>query len=272
MKIIQLTNMNHVQTMGYVFVADSGHVLVVDGGYTGNDIELRRVIDLAGGHVHLWLITHPHRDHHNAVMDLISSPQGIAYDRLGASHLTDEWALALNIADAEDLINWNAFADKLDDRYFEILPGQKFELGKMNIEVLSGSNPDLSVNAFNNQSCVFRITEKGFSMLVLGDLGIEGGRRLMNTGIDLKADAVQMAHHGQQGVEESFYQKVAPRYAFWPTPDWLWNNFIPGSDGEPGPFKTLEVRGWMKKMDAVNVTSMDHTIVFDTCTQTVKKL
>lgn len=44
MKIIQLTNMNQIQTMGYIFQADSGHVLVVDGRYTGNSEELGRII------------------------------------------------------------------------------------------------------------------------------------------------------------------------------------------------------------------------------------
>lgn len=271
MKIIQQTNMNYVQMMGYTFVADSGHVLVVDGGYTGNDGELRRIIESVGGHVDLWVITHPHCDHHNAVMDLLADPGNITYDRLGATRLSDEWGTALNIRDSDDLCKWNAFAKGLDERYFEILPGQKFELGSMTVEVLAGANPDLTVNPFNNQSCVLRITEGDFSMLVLGDLGAEAGRRLMDTGVDLKADAVQMAHHGQQGVEEEFYQAVAPKYAFWSTPDWLWINVWPNSDGKPGPFKTLEVRAWMEKLNTINITSMEYTVVFDTHTGTVEK-
>lgn len=268
MKIIQLTNMNQIQTMGYVFQADSGHVLVVDGGYTGNSEELGRIIRSVGARVHLWLITHPHRDHHNAVIDLINEDKAIAYDRLGASRLTNDWASNCIFEDREDIARWNAFADHLDERYFEILPGQRFELGSMTVQVLAGANPDLTMNPFNNQSCVFRITEGDFSMLILGDLGLEAGRRLMDTGIDLRADGVQMAHHGQQGVDEAFYQAVQPRYAFWPTPDWLWNNAIPGQDG-PGPFKTLEVRAWMEKLNTVNITSMDHTVVFDTHTRKV---
>ena len=268
MKIIQQTNMSITQMMGYTFVADSGHVLVVDGGYTGNDGELRRIINSVGGHVHLWLITHPHNDHHNAVMDLLSDPKEIAYDAIGTSRLSDEWADSLGVSDAKELIEWNAFAKTLDKRYFEILPGQRFELGTMAVEVLAGANPDLTMNPINNQSCVFRITEGDFSMLVLGDLGEEAGCRLMNTGADLRADAVQMAHHGQQGVNEDFYKAVMPTYAFWPTPDWLWDNILPNTDGKPGPFKTLETRSWMEKLNTVNITSMEHTIIFDTHTKT----
>lgn len=273
MKIIQQTNMTLTQMMGYTFVADSGHVLVVDGGYTGNDGELRRIIESVGGHVDLWLITHPHRDHHNAVIDLLSAPGNITYDRLGSSRLDDDWAVTVEPRDSDDLKTWNAFARGLDERYFEILPGQRFELGSMTVEVLAGTNPDLTMNPFNNQSCVFRITEGDFTMLVLGDLGVEAGRRLMDTGIDLKADAVQMAHHGQNGVEEAFYQAVAPTYAFWSTPDWLWNNIVYDKEGNhlPGHFKTLEVRAWMEKLNTVNITSMEHTVVFDTHTKKVEK-
>ena len=271
MKIIQQTNMTHTQMMGYTFVADSGHVLVVDGGYTGNDSELRRIIESVGGHVNLWLITHPHDDHHNAVIDLLSNPGSITYDQLGASRLSDDWGKALREGEAREFFHWKAFEQNLDERYFEILPGQKFELGSMTVEVLAGANPDITENPINNQSCVFRITEENFTMLVLGDLGIEAGRKLLDMGIDLRADAVQMAHHGQDGVEEAVYQAIAPKYAFWPTPDWLWNNIKPNSGGVPGTFKTLEVRAWIEKLNSINITSMEYTVIFDTHTKTVEK-
>ena len=60
MQIIQLTNMTYKQTMGYVFRAKTGEVLVVDGGHQGNHRELERVLTRCGGHVDLWLLTHPH--------------------------------------------------------------------------------------------------------------------------------------------------------------------------------------------------------------------
>ena len=272
MKIIQHTNMNPYQMMAYTIVTESGHVLVIDGGHTGNDTELKRVIKSVGGHVDLWLITHPHSDHHNAVMQVLSDPEGITYDRLGATWLPDEWDQPISEVELRELREWNAFARTLDERYFEIREGQVFQLGSLKIEVLAGANPDLTENFGNDQSCVFRLTEQGFTMLFLGDLGVLAGRRLMDKGYDLRADAVQMAHHGQQGVEEAFYQAVAPSYAFWPTPDWLWNNgpYLGGPAGT-GPFKTPEVIEWMGKLNTVNITSFDHTVVFDTVTKEIKE-
>ena len=84
--------MNDKQSMGYEIIAESGELLVIDGGYSGNEDELRRLIKSAGGHVNLWLITHPHCDHHNAVIGVLTEPQGITVDRIGTSMLPDSWA------------------------------------------------------------------------------------------------------------------------------------------------------------------------------------
>ena len=77
-----------------------------------------------------------------------------------------------------------------------------------------------------------------------------------------------MAHHGQNGVEEEFYQAIRPEWAFWPTPKWLWDNtpYLGGEAGT-GPFKTPEVIEWMKKLGTKNITCFDHTVMFDTQTK-----
>ena len=273
MKIIQQTNMTRKQSMGYVIQARSGHVLVVDGGAAGNEVELERLIKSVGGHVDLWLITHPHDDHHDAARLLLSSDTDISFDRLGSSLLPNEWGVSTGIpVDAQELADWNEFLPSIADKHFEIKEGQVFELGSMKVEVLAGANPDILTNPFNNQSCVFRLTEDDFTMLILGDLGVEAGKRLMEKGYDLRADAVQMAHHGQRGVDEAFYQAVKPTYAFWPTPLWLWVNsrskvIIPDSAN----FKTPETIEWTRKLGTVNIVSFSHTMMFDSETKEISK-
>lgn len=268
MQIIQLTNVTYKQTMGYVLKAKTGEVLVVDGGHHGNHRELERAILRCGGHVDLWLITHPHVDHYGAVIDLLHSQHDITFDRMGAGVLPDDWAADSEDGDGQELVNWNAFVPELGEKFFEIKEGQVFRLGSMTVEVLAGNNPDLKMNPINNQSCVFLVTEGDFSMIFLGDLGEEAGDRLLEKGYDLRADAVQMAHHGQNGVKESLYQAIGAKYAFWPTPLWLFVNsrtkqLIPDS----ATYKTPEVIGWMRKLKAVNIVTFDNTVMFDTETK-----
>jgi beta-lactamase superfamily II metal-dependent hydrolase len=136
----------------------------------------------------------------------------------------------------------------------------------MKVEVIAEANPEITENPVNNQSAVFRITENGFTFLVLGDLGVEAGEKLMKSGEILRADGVQMAHHGQQGVTEEFYQRIQPKYCFWPTPEWLWKNNVPNWN-----FKTPETASWMKKLNTVNILNFEYTVMFDTETKEVVK-
>ena len=91
MQIIQLTNMTYKQTMGYVFRAKTGEVLVVDGGHQGNHRELERVLTRCGGHVDLWLLTHPHADHYTAIIDLMKCGSDVTWDKFGAGVLPEGW-------------------------------------------------------------------------------------------------------------------------------------------------------------------------------------
>ncbi len=131
----------------------------------------------------------------------------------------------------------------------EVKLGEVIDIDGVRVEILSVKNPEIHVNAINNSSVVYRMSDKHKSVLFLGDLGVEGGEKLLHGeyGNRIHSDYVQMAHHGQNGVNEAFYQAVNPSYCLWPTPSWLWNNDI-GKGKNSGPFKTLEVRAWMDKL------------------------
>ena len=271
MKIIQQTNITRKQSMGYVLQARTGEVLVIDGGHIGNYLELERLIHSVGGHVNLWLVTHPHIDHYASIMDLLEL-NSVTYDRIGSTLLSDDWARSLEEpSETYELLKWNAYLPTLGEKLFELQAGQVFELGSMRVEILTAANPELTFNPLNNQSCAIRVTEDDFCIIFLGDMGVEAGRKLLASGYDLKADAVQMAHHGQEGVEEAVYQAIAPTYAFWPTPLWLWVNsrsrlLIPDS----ASFETPTTIEWMRKLKTVNVVSFTHTTMFDTATKEIK--
>ncbi len=72
--------------------------------------------------------------------------------------------------------------------------------------------------------------------------------RALYAGTDkLRADYIQMAHHGQNGVDRRFYEAVAPTGCLWCTPDWLWNNDV-GGGFNTHVFQAVTVRGWMDEM------------------------
>lgn len=263
--------MTPTQTMGYCVKAASGEVVMIDGGYDGNENEILRTLKTAGADtVELWFLTHPHCDHHDAVINLFTKPefaeeaQKLTVKRFYSSFIPDDF---IKISpDYANLQDWNRFAAGLTNLY-ELKKWLEFHVGSMTISVLSEKNPELTDNAANDQSCILMFEENGFKMLFLGDLGIQGGQKVLASGTDVGADAVQMAHHGQNGVNEEFYRKVNPRFTFWPTPIWLWNNNC-GKGFNSGPYRTVETRGWIEKIGAECITVLDGSVVFDTQTET----
>ena len=93
-----------------------------------------------------------------------------------------------------------------------------------------------------------RVWDDHKSVVFLGDLGEEGGRKLMNSEYmkDVDCDYLQMAHHGQAGCDKEFYDKATFRACLWPTPSWVYDNNL-GQGFNTGHLKTVEVRGWMEE-------------------------
>ena len=101
----------------------------------------------------------------------------------------------------------------------DITKGQEIQLGDIRAVVMNDPYL-LDVTSVNNSSVVYKFYLNGVSILVLGDLGPEGGNLLMSeyTPADLKSDIVQMSHHGQYGVNRDVYAAINPQIALWPCP------------------------------------------------------
>ena len=266
MDIYQLTNTTPYQMMCYVINTNNGKVIVIDGGNHGQAEELYRVLNKAGKTVDLWILTHFHSDHFGAIIDLLDKHDDIKIKRFIRNNQTDAVTASLAGEDVADYDEWAEYEKRAALPFEEIKRGDVITIDNVKLECLSDGNDDILVNNPNNQSIVFRISDGSFSMIFLGDLGAEGGTKLVNEyGNKLKADAVQMAHHGQSGVKRDVYERINPKYAFWPTPRWLWDNtpYLGGEKGK-GTFQTPEVIKWIDSLKCINITSFEKTIVFKT--------
>jgi beta-lactamase superfamily II metal-dependent hydrolase len=252
----QLPNQTRTQMMSYVIQTIHGKVIVIDGGMAGDAPFLVAFLKGLGGNVDTWIITHAHDDHFDALAEILKQPGMLKISAIHAS-----------LPDAAWMVQWGDDAEKKSYALFEqaltgagrkvedLSLGQNIEIDGVDIEVLGVRNPEITKNAVNNSSIVLRVADadrrppQAKSVLFLGDLGSEGGEKLLKSpyASRLPSDYVQMAHHGQNGVNEAFYRQVRPAYCLWPTPKWLWDNDNGGGKGS-GPWRTLEVRAWMDKM------------------------
>lgn len=241
------------QNLSIVIKSPHGKLIVIDGGWEADADKLSSLILQQGGKVDAWLITHPHEDHVGALCAILNdSARKIKIEKIYCSLATPDWYRQVSPTGA-------GIADQLLSAFTK-LPvgtvtnnigrGTEITVDDVHIRVLNNRGV-YTYNGVNNSSMVYKIRVSGQSILILGDLAYDGGKDLVKTctAVELKSDIVQMAHHGQQGVDQDAYALITPSTCLWPTPAWLWNNDNGGGTGS-GPWGTLTTRAWM---DALGV-------------------
>lgn len=249
--------------MGFVFLTDSGKAVVIDGG---RPEDMPQLLEMVGDRkIEAWILTHPHLDHIWGFNDEIA--KGDIIDKIGKVYYnfpSEKFAVECDGGiEPCSLVDFNRIKSKIADKLVVVNPGDKISVDELDIEFLFAGgerykepNPNIAVN---ESSIVFKVTGKGMKdVLFLGDLGPNGGRDLLKTqGDKLKADVVQMAHHGHSGVTEEVYQKIAPEICLWCARDWLWEE--DDVEFEPELWGTKHQRKWMDKMGCKHYVTKDGT-------------
>ena len=123
-------------------------------------------------------------------------------------------------------IYYNGYHPKNNHFFFELLilakniniplkilrAGNQLFFGEVNIDVLSPIEP-FSGN-MNEDSIVLKIKFRKISFLLTGDLTINGEKKLIDAGTNLKSDILKVGHHGaEDSSSEEFIDKVNPKLA-----------------------------------------------------------
>ena len=260
-EILMLANQSDSQMMSYIITTKNKELIVVDGGLDLDAEHLRQAIIARGGKVSAWFITHPHSDHVGALVKLINDGlQEISIDAVYYNFVDDDWYKRNEAYRADMVLKAKEALAKLgaEKLHRNIKTGDLIQVDDVKIHVLN--DPYLfAVNSINNSSVALRMEIGSKRVLFLGDMGPEAGAALLkDVGAEgLKADIVQMAHHGQYGVEKNVYEAIRPSICMWNSPAWLYDNDNGGGIGS-GKWFTLQVRSWM---DELGVTK--HFVIKD---------
>lgn len=232
------------QMNSYVLRTQDQRLIVIDGGSTHDAVYLQAFIEAhtnPEGHgraprVAAWFVSHPHLDHIGALTNMLDG-RSVQIDQIYGSILPVDTVAKYGQGQGgvEETKTLRDFLDALEraNRWVtEVDTGEVIQIDNVRIEILGKKNPELTgANMVNNSSVVMRVSDGVKSILFTGDLGLEGGQKLLNTRFAsrLPSDYVQMAHHGQGGVDRTFYQRVHPKYCLWPTPRAVWE--MPATQG-----------------------------------------
>lgn len=226
--------------MSFVIITKENNAIVIDGGRP-EDIPLLKEY-VGGRHISAWILTHAHSDHISGFIDECKK-NGLSdfdvervvynfppYEQL--SLLTDTPCHDFFVEDLNEMLPAFLKIEKsLGERATVVNQGDTLVIDECKIDFLFTYHDGLYENLMNDSSLVFRLSTPNKAVLFLGDLGPAGGDVLFEESRDqLKADIVQMAHHGHMNVGLEVYAAVQPEACLWCAPDWLYN------EGELPPY------------------------------------
>lgn len=217
--------------MSFVLVTREDNVIIVDGGRPEDTPLLKEYV--GGRHISAWIFTHPHSDHISGFIDEWKKNKCADFDieRIVYNFPTPDWRETEKVFDRE---YFQRDFDETLPSFYEIEPelkglalkpekGSVLEVDEVKIDFLFTWHRELVSNPMNDSSLVFKVTAPNKTVLFLGDLGPDGGDVLLNDckGL-LKADIVQMAHHGHMDCDMDVYAEISPETCLWCAPDWLY--------------------------------------------------
>lgn len=250
----------NVNSCGYVIKNNKDKLIIVDGG---RDIDAKIILDyinkLGHGKVDCWYITHPHDDHVGALVELLEH-ENIIIENLYYSFNSLQWYEKYDTRgiDAEKKM-YNALKSSKIKNKISCTKNQIIKMDNIECEIIKIATPEIiNSNNGNESSMVFKMTAKDVnkSMLFLGDCYIYASEILLKEPEKLKADVVQMAHHGQSGVTKQVYEAISPKLCCFNAPIWLYNNDS-GNGYNTGKWRSIEVRSWVEELNAKSIVAFE---------------
>lgn len=259
---VQLISLESVTlAMGYVAVTPDNRVIVVDGGDSGDASALLKLLRTYTHKVDHWFITHFHTDHLNALLTLLTY-EDIEVENLYYDFPTTETVKTLNgdsdayVCDKfENLVK--AHPEKVKN---VITPHYKDEYkigGSVRIKVLNDAwYTERDINYGNNTGIMYKMETPGESVLFTGDMGSRGDVYLKDEWTKKEiagCTLIQMAHHGQNGTSDAFYDAIAEiKVCLYPAVDWIYNNDN-GSGFNTANLDSLHTRDLMREKGVTNI-------------------
>ena len=265
-KFYFLGNTTPSQMLGCI-VKTQNKTVVIDGGVHADG---RQIAEFARKYAHsridAWFFTHAHYDHIGAFHELRANMPDIRVDKLYHHFPAVETIKRLEPRTPWEMDLWSEMEEWLQEpRAYKMQVGERFCFDDVKITVLRVYNEQIENDFVNNSSAVLRIDGKKSSVLILGDLGVEGGEETMKicSRESLCAEYTQMAHHGQAGANKAFYEYIRPKRCLWSAPDWLWDN-DKGEGFDTGPWQTVRTREWVAELGVTeHFISKDGTSVIE---------
>ena len=178
--------------------------ILIDGG-PGTKVfqELSDVMPYYERTIDVLILSHPHADHIDGLIDVMKRYKVKQLVITGVSYGSPGYV---------------AFFSSLAEKKVQVkfASGKDFRLGNLLIDNLYPFEPiqGREFSNLNNSSIVFRLIYGSQKFYFSGDLELEGEDKLVERNLDLSADFLKIGHHGSRtSTSKELLDRVAPHIA-----------------------------------------------------------
>lgn len=187
----------------WIEVGDGRNVLVDTGNVITGARVLTTLQEAGVKRLETIIITHPHADHMGGIFHLLPAME--------IGRILDN-GQPISALPPCDIYRWYVEAVRSRADYGVLKKGDRLQWGPVQIEVLWPPSP--TSGNWNSNALVIRLKIQGKSILLMSDVGHSVENQLLAEKIDLKAEGMQVGHHGAPDASsERFLRAVAPKWA-----------------------------------------------------------
>ena len=216
--------------MSYVIKQDNGEYFIIDAGGNGAQHYIyESLMKMSSGEdvvVSAWLFTHFHCDHIGGFIELADNAEYMKKIRVKSIILNfPQWQVldTCSAFDHRNLARWHGIVEKTGATVYQARTGQKYYFGNVELEMLFTYEDLMPFEVYadrtNPTSHIFSMKIDGQRFIMTGDACGEATTLLVKRmGEDLKADFVQLPHHGfgDGGTDVNFYKLIDAPWVLYP--------------------------------------------------------
>lgn len=220
--------------MAYVMRLSDGKFVLIDSNWGEYDepehlLDLLKEQNVTDGKptIAAWFFTHAHPDHY------------LGFVRLCDRH-ADEFVVEKIIyhfpfegrcpGSGTPQIFADAVAKRTEATVIAPRTGDRYDFADTTFDILYtwedlGEEP---IPNINNSSLVMRMTMGNYTVMWLGDAQKQASEHIVAhyPAEELKADIMQVAHHGYSGGSDALYRAIDPEILIWPIPEFRYEEML----------------------------------------------
>lgn len=179
--------------------------ILIDGGPDNKVIEeLGKVMPFYAKTIDVIIVSHPHADHINGLIEVMKRYDVRRVLMTGVSYKYAGYTTFLELVHQKKI------------PIFFVGEGKDYQIGMLVFDILypSYSLQGKSFENLNNSSLTFRLLYGDKKFYFGGDLEMEKEAELVSSSLDLKADFFKTSHHGSKtSSTEPLLDRIHPQYA-----------------------------------------------------------